>query len=98
MAVLGLRPLYFVLAGMVQLFRYLQYGLAVILAFVGAKMIVNELIEQLDLNIHINTNVETYGSLGIIISVLAMSVLMSKLIRPKSATAAHSATAGNPSH
>jgi tellurite resistance protein TerC len=83
MAVLGLRPLYFVLAGMVQLFRYLQYGLAVILAFVGAKMIFNQATEQFDLGIHIDKGVETYGALGIILLILAMSVLMSKLIPAK---------------
>jgi tellurite resistance protein TerC len=38
-AVLGLRALYFLLAGVVDLFRYLHYGLAAVLAFVGLKMI-----------------------------------------------------------
>ncbi|QIN81346.1 TerC/Alx family metal homeostasis membrane protein [Rubrobacter tropicus] len=38
-AVLGLRPLYFMLAGMMDRFVYLQTGLAVILVFVGAKFI-----------------------------------------------------------
>lgn len=36
-AVLGLRPLYFMLAGMIERFVYLSYGLAVVLIFVGAK-------------------------------------------------------------
>ena len=39
-AILGLRALYFLLAGSVDLFRYLHYGLAAILAFVGVKMLV----------------------------------------------------------
>ena len=39
-AILGLRALYFLLAGSVDLFRYLHYGLAAILGFVGLKMIV----------------------------------------------------------
>ena len=38
MAVLGMRPLFFLIAGLVKLFVYLQYGLAAILGFVGAKM------------------------------------------------------------
>ena len=38
-AILGLRALYFLLAGMVDLFRYLHYGLAGVLAFVGLKMV-----------------------------------------------------------
>lgn len=38
-AILGLRALYFLLAGSVELFRYLHYGLAAILALVGVKMV-----------------------------------------------------------
>src|SRR5215471_16796020 len=38
-AILGLRALYFLLAGMIGIFRYLHYGLAAVLIFVGAKMI-----------------------------------------------------------
>jgi tellurite resistance protein TerC len=38
-AILGLRALFFALAGLMQMFRYLHYGLSVILVFVGAKMI-----------------------------------------------------------
>lgn len=38
-AILGLRALYFLLAGVVDLFRYLHYGLAAVLGFVGLKMI-----------------------------------------------------------
>ena len=38
-AILGLRALYFLLAGVMSLFRYLHYGLAAVLTFVGAKMI-----------------------------------------------------------
>jgi len=39
-AVLGLRALYFLLAGAVMRFRYLQHGLAVVLMFMGAKMLI----------------------------------------------------------
>jgi tellurite resistance protein TerC len=38
-AILGLRALYFLLAGVMNLFRYLNYGLAAVLVFVGFKMI-----------------------------------------------------------
>jgi tellurite resistance protein TerC len=38
-AILGLRALYFLLAGMVDVFRYLHYGLAAVLSFVGVKML-----------------------------------------------------------
>jgi tellurite resistance protein TerC len=39
-AILGLRSLYFVVAGMIGGFRYLNYGLAIVLAFIGVKMLV----------------------------------------------------------
>jgi len=45
-AILGLRALYFLLAGVVDLFRYLHYGLAAVLAFVGLKMCAEYALEQ----------------------------------------------------
>ena len=39
-AILGLRSMYFLLAGVVEKFRYLRYGLAVVLTFIGIKMLV----------------------------------------------------------
>ena len=41
-AILGLRALYFLLAGVMDRFRYLKFGLAVILVFVGAKMLLSD--------------------------------------------------------
>lgn len=41
-AVLGLRSLYFCLAGLLRRFIYLHYGLAVLLAFAGVKLILSE--------------------------------------------------------
>lgn len=41
-AILGLRALYFAVAGLMQMFRYLDYGLSAVLVFVGAKMLVSE--------------------------------------------------------
>jgi len=43
-AILGLRALYFLLAGMIDRFRYLKVGLAAVLVFVGAKMLVADVI------------------------------------------------------
>jgi tellurite resistance protein TerC len=40
-AILGLRSMYFALAGMMEMFRYLHYGLSVVLMFVGAKMLLS---------------------------------------------------------
>jgi tellurite resistance protein TerC len=42
-ALLGLRALYFALASLMQLFHYLHYGLALILAFIGAKLLLEDL-------------------------------------------------------
>jgi len=44
-AILGLRSLYFALAGMMSLFHYIHYGLSAILVFVGAKMLLADLYE-----------------------------------------------------
>jgi tellurite resistance protein TerC len=41
-AILGLRALYFALAGCMQMFKYLNYGLAIVLSFVGAKMLLTD--------------------------------------------------------
>ena len=65
-AIMGLRALYFMLANMRARFTYLQQGLAVILAFVGVKMIISHWY-------HIPTPV----SLGVIVVVLAVSVTFS---------------------
>jgi tellurite resistance protein TerC len=71
-AILGLRALYFLLADLHGRFQYLQTGLAVILAFVGVKMIVQQAFD-----FHINT----FLSLGIIAVILAVSIGASLLRR-----------------
>ena len=65
-AILGLRSLYFALNGVMQLFRFLKVGLAVILVFIGLKMLLEHWVE-----------ITTATSLGVIGGVLATSVLMS---------------------
>ena len=67
-AIMGLRSLYFMLADMHSRFEYLQQGLAVILAFVGVKMIISRWY-------HIPTAV----SLGVIVLVLAVAIVASLL-------------------
>lgn len=69
-AILGLRSLYFALSGIMQLFRYLKIGLAMILVFIGTKMLIAPWL-------HVTTTV----SLAVIASVLTMSVLLSLLIK-----------------
>lgn len=62
-AMLGLRSLYFLLAGVLDRFRYLRIGLAAILAFVGGKMLMSEVVE-----------VPTSASLVVITGALALAV------------------------
>ena len=65
-AILGLRALYFVLAGAMERFSYLRQGLAVLLAFIGAKMLLADVV-------HLPTTV----SLGAIVAIIGISVLLS---------------------
>jgi tellurite resistance protein TerC len=67
-AILGLRALYFLLAGSMQRFRYLNVGLAAILVFVGVKMLLTDLV-------HIPIGL----SLGCIALILAASIAASLL-------------------
>jgi tellurite resistance protein TerC len=65
-AILGLRALYFALANIVDLFVYLKYGVAVILGFVGLKMLVTDIYE-----------ISTLHSLGVIILCIVVSIVLS---------------------
>jgi tellurite resistance protein TerC len=65
-AILGLRSLYFVVAGMVRRFKYLQIGLAVVLGFVGVKMLISAVYV-----------IPIYASLIFIVCALTVSVLAS---------------------
>jgi len=69
-AILGLRALYFALSGVVDLFIYLKYGVALILFYVGIKMVIADLYA-----------IPTIISLCIIIFTLAFSVILSLLQR-----------------
>jgi tellurite resistance protein TerC len=69
-AVLGLRSLYFVLAGVMKVFRFLKQGVAVILAFVGFKMLLMDVF-----------HIPTLVSLAVIISILGLSVFASVKIK-----------------
>ncbi|HWS18139.1 MAG TPA: TerC family protein [Candidatus Elarobacter sp.] len=73
-AILGLRSLYFALAGLMKLFHYLNYGLAVVLMFIGAKMLLPE-----------RYHVPTWVALVVVAGVLALSVLASALFPKKDA-------------
>ena len=71
-AILGLRSLYFALAGIVDKFKYLKYGLSVILVFIGFKMLLSDVF-------HISTSI----SLVVLLLVLAISMTLSFIIKNK---------------
>lgn len=74
-AILGLRALYFLLANFIHLFSKLKYGLAIILTFIGVKMVIAPLY-----------HIDSLHSLIIVGSVLVLSVLASVLFPEKEAT------------
>ena len=71
-AILGLRTLYFLLAGVLDRLTYLKYGLAAVLAFVGAKMLIEAWV-----------HVSVLWSLGIVLGILAVATVASLLAKPK---------------
>lgn len=70
-AVLGLRSLYFAIAGLIKLFRFLNLGLVVILVFIGLKMMVSHWV-------HLPISL----TLGFVLSVLVAAILASLIRRP----------------
>jgi tellurite resistance protein TerC len=74
-AILGLRSMYFALAGMMDLFHYLHYGLSLVLIFIGLKMLGAHYI-----------SIPTEWALGIVLFVLGASVLASLLNPQKKIT------------
>ncbi len=71
MAILGLRALYFLIAGVLDLFVYLRYGLGVVLSFVGVKMVLVDVY-------HIPIGL----SLGVIALVLTVTIIASLVFPP----------------
>ena len=65
-AILGLRSMYFVLSGMMEVFHYLHYGLSAVLIFIGAKMLAADYYP-----------IPTAVALGVVAGVLLISVLAS---------------------
>ena len=75
-AILGLRSMYFLLAGVVEKFRYLRTGLAIVLTFIGAKMLL----------VAVGLHIKIWISLVFVAVVLVSSVAASLLIAEKSDT------------
>ena len=63
-AILGLRAMYFLLSGLMDRFVYLKVGLAVIMLWVGLKMILS----------HSVFHIDTFVSLGVIVAILAVTI------------------------
>jgi tellurite resistance protein TerC len=80
-AILGLRALYFALAGVMRLFHYLHYGLSAILVFVGAKMLLSDVYK-----------LPAEVALGVIAGLLLIAVIAS-VIRPRQKDAATTSAA-----
>ncbi|MBU6336133.1 MAG: TerC family protein [Chloroflexi bacterium] len=78
-AILGLRSLYFVLGGIMHLFHYLKLGLAVVLVFVGVKMILPDLSQAL---IGSQLKIATPTSLGIVAGIIVTAIIAS-LVRAR---------------
>jgi len=72
-AILGLRSLYFAVAGIMGFFRYLKIGLSFILTFVGVKMLAS----------YFNFEIPILLSLSIIVAILLISILASIIIKKK---------------
>jgi tellurite resistance protein TerC len=71
-AILGLRSMYFLLAGIIERFVYLKVGLALVLVFVGVKMLILDLFK-----------IPIAVSLGVVATLLAGSVVISLLFGPR---------------
>ncbi len=71
-AIFGLRAMYFALAGMMDLFHYLHYGLSLVLILIGIKMLASHYV-----------SIPTGWTLATVLFVLAVSILVSLLIAPK---------------
>jgi tellurite resistance protein TerC len=72
-AILGLRSLYFAVSGIMSFFRYLKVGLAIVLTFVGFKMLAS----------YIQFEIPILISLVIIVSILLISIIASVIIKKK---------------
>lgn len=71
-AILGLRSLYFALEGVITKFPYLRYGLAIILIFIGIKMLLVDVFKM-----------PVVASLGVIALILTVSILWEKIVPGK---------------
>lgn len=91
-AILGLRALYFLLAGLLDKFHYLGKGLAIILAFIGVKLILQASHENFSTSV---PEIPSLASLAVIVVLLAGSIILS-LAKPLPAQPAPEQTTPGP--
>ena len=88
LAILGLRSLFFLLAGFLEMFRYLNVGLSLVLGFIGLKMIVQEPLRPYLQAVGIGERILVLVSLIAVTAILAVTVLASVIAgRPARSTA-----------
>ena len=85
-AILGLRALYFLLAGIMDMFRYLHYGLAAVLIFVGAKMLAEFFLNEKDFHFFKDY---PWASLVVIIALLGVSIAASLIAQRRQSGEGH---------
>lgn len=76
-AILGLRSLYFLLAGAIRYFKFLKIGLSVVLVYIGVKMLLPLVQERF--HIFEGFKITTTMSLGIVIGIILVSIVASVL-------------------
>jgi len=76
--VLGLRSLFFLLRGAVSKFDYLQQGIAIVLAFIGVKMLAEYWINQ-----WVDKQTQVFISLGVILTCISGSIFYSIFMQKK---------------
>jgi tellurite resistance protein TerC len=75
-AILGLRSMYFLLAGVVDKFQYLRTGLAIVLTFIGMKMLIAAF------ELHIHTGISLIVVVSVLLGSVAASILFPKDTEP----------------
>jgi tellurite resistance protein TerC len=77
-AILGLRALYFLLAGVIEIFQYLHYGLSGVLAFVGGNMVADYFLAAEGSHL-----IPTWAKLAVIAGLLGASILASVVVKKR---------------
>src|SRR5690606_26501617 len=96
---MGLRQLYFLLGGLLDRLRYLHYGIAFILAFIGVKLIFHAMHENevpfINGGQHIEwvPDISTWTSLGVIVASMAVATIASLVASARERTAEPAARA-----